>query len=47
MRASLKLLILGALVAMAGCQTVQGFGRDVQTGGQAITGASQEVQSEL
>jgi predicted small secreted protein len=47
MRALLNLLVAGAFLAVAGCETVQGLGRDVQTGGEAITGTSQEVQSEM
>lgn len=47
MRAILNLMMIGAFLAIAGCETVQGVGRDVQSGGQAITGTSQEVQAEL
>lgn len=37
----ISLLILGA------CETVEGVGRDVQAGGQAIQDASNDVQSDL
>lgn len=47
MRAILNLLVVGSFLALAGCETVQGFGRDVQTGGEAITDTSQEVQSDM
>jgi predicted small secreted protein len=47
MRAILNLMIVGAFLAVAGCETVQGVGRDVQTGGEAITGTSQDVQEEM
>lgn len=42
-----RLLVVGLLAALAACNTVEGFGRDVQTGGQAITGTAQDVQEQI
>lgn len=42
----LPLMIL-ALLALAACETVQGVGRDVQTGGEIVEDAADEVQDEL
>ncbi|MEL6647489.1 MAG: entericidin A/B family lipoprotein [Pseudomonadota bacterium] len=36
-----------SIFALAACETVDGFGEDVQSGGEAISDASQDVQSEL
>jgi entericidin B len=36
-----------AVLLLAGCETIQGAGRDVQSAGQTITGTSQEVQQEM
>ena len=35
------------MLALAGCETVGGFGQDVEQGGEAITDLSNEVQGEL
>ena len=40
-------LILLLSLALAGCETVGGFGQDVEAGGEAITDLSNEVQSDL
>lgn len=40
------LLILLTLM-LAGCETVGGFGQDVETGGEAITDLSNEVEDDL
>jgi predicted small secreted protein len=39
-----KLLIVGALLAMTGCNTTQGLGKDLQEVGGVITGTAQGVQ---
>ncbi len=40
------LVILGVLTAaLAGCNTVEGAGKDIQSGGQAIEKAAKDVQS--
>ena len=39
-------LIAGSL-ALTACETVQGFGQDVQTGGEAVEDTSEEVQREM
>ncbi|NND18427.1 MAG: entericidin A/B family lipoprotein [Silicimonas sp.] len=43
----LRMIIVSAAFALAACETVDGFGQDVSTGGQAIQNASQEVQEDL
>jgi predicted small secreted protein len=47
MRISIILLSLTALVAVAGCETIQGAGRDLSTVGEAVTAESQAVQDEM
>ncbi|WP_299613540.1 entericidin A/B family lipoprotein [uncultured Tateyamaria sp.] len=39
-----RVLIMTALLGLAACETTEGFGRDVQTLGNAIEDESQEVQ---
>lgn len=41
------ILTLTALVALAACETVEGFGQDVQSAGGAIQQSSNEVQRDL
>jgi predicted small secreted protein len=41
------LLALTALATLAACNTVQGVGKDVSSAGQAVTGASKEVQKKV
>lgn len=38
------LAALVVLLALAACNTVEGFGRDVQTAGSAVTEEAQEAQ---
>jgi predicted small secreted protein len=40
-----KLLAVGALLALAGCNTVEGLGRDLQTIGGVMTGTATGVQN--
>lgn len=46
-RNGLAALLLLGLTALGGCNTVQGMGRDIEAGGEAISDTSEEVQSEL
>ncbi len=39
-----KLIIAGVLLGLAGCNTVQGFGKDLQTVGGVLTGTAEGVQ---
>ena len=39
--------VLFAVVALAGCETIQGAGQDISTAGDAITRESRDVQSEF
>jgi entericidin B len=41
------LALLGAVLMLAGCETIKGAGRDVQTAGQVITGTAQEVERQF
>lgn len=43
----LPLILLGLLASLAACNTVQGVGRDVQSGGQAISTVAQDVQEQI
>ncbi len=36
-----------AFLGLAACETVEGFGQDVEAGGEAIQDASNEVQEDL
>ncbi len=38
-------IILGLLGALAACNTVQGVGKDIEKGGQAIEKGAKKVQS--
>jgi predicted small secreted protein len=40
-----RLLMTGALLVLAGCNTVEGLGRDLQNIGGAITGTAAGVQN--
>jgi predicted small secreted protein len=39
-------ILVGAF-ALSACETMQGFGRDVQTGGEAVEDSSEDVQREM
>jgi entericidin B len=41
------LFALLAVAALAACNTVEGIGRDVQSGGRAITNTADEVQKKI
>jgi predicted small secreted protein len=36
-----------AVLLLAGCETIEGAGRDVQAAGEAVTGTAQEAQQEM
>ena len=46
-----KFLILFSLIAfttaLSGCNTVQGFGQDVQSGGKALSSSAKKVKQSL
>ena len=42
-----KIAFAMSLLLLAACETAEGFGRDVQSGGQAIEDVSNDVQDEL
>ena len=41
------IIALVAVLAASACETVKGAGRDIATGGQAVSTAAVEVQSDL
>jgi entericidin B len=41
------LLLLSMVVAVAGCNTVQGAGKDIQKGGEAVQDAAQSVKKKM
>ncbi len=43
----LRLLAVLAFASLAACETVEGFGRDVEAGGEAITDTAQDVQEQI
>ncbi|MGX0978250.1 entericidin B [Roseovarius sp. MBR-51] len=43
-RSRLSLISLLFMGVLAACETVEGAGRDIEDAGQAVTGASQDVQ---
>ena len=43
----MRLLALLTVLALGACETVEGFGRDVQSGGDAIEDYSNEVQDDI
>jgi predicted small secreted protein len=47
MKTAAALLALAAFATLAACNTVQGVGKDVSSAGQAVTGASKEVQKKV
>ena len=46
-RFSLISITLAALVALSACETVEGAGRDLQMGGQAVSEVASETQAEM
>lgn len=47
MKRSLRLLPLLALIAVTACNTMAGAGKDIQSGGQALTGEAQKTQRQM
>ncbi|MCB1388981.1 MAG: entericidin A/B family lipoprotein [Rhodobacteraceae bacterium] len=47
MKPLLLVLILTAIAALSGCETVEGAGRDIQAAGHAVSSTARQVQSEL
>lgn len=47
MRLIHSLILTGLLAVLAACNTVGGMGEDIQSGGQAITGTAEEVESDM
>ena len=46
----MKKLIIASLTAMfvlTGCNTFKGFGQDVSSAGEAVTGGAQDVQDKI
>lgn len=45
--ALLRLAVLPVLLALAGCNTIGGFGEDMQAGGRAVEGTAQDVEDDM
>ncbi|MGM0584916.1 MAG: entericidin A/B family lipoprotein [Pseudomonadota bacterium] len=45
--ALLKLAAVAILLAVAGCNTISGFGEDVQSGGRAVEDTADDVQDDM
>lgn len=43
----LTAVLAAACFALAGCNTIAGFGDDVKAGGEKITGTSEKVQDKM
>ncbi|MEL6467830.1 MAG: entericidin A/B family lipoprotein [Pseudomonadota bacterium] len=43
----LYLFALLSILALAACETAEGFGQDVQAGGEAISDVANDVQDDL
>lgn len=43
----LALIACAAVVFLAGCNTVKGAGQDISRGGQAVSGAANDVQRQM
>ncbi len=41
------LMLLGAAVALAGCNTIAGAGRDIERGGEKMQSEARETQQEM
>ena len=41
------LIVLGASVALTGCNTMAGMGRDIERGGQKMQEGSRDVQQDM
>lgn len=44
MRAIISFVTLGLFMALAGCNTMEGLGQDVEQGGDALSDQAQETQ---
>ncbi|MDU8944640.1 entericidin A/B family lipoprotein [Ovoidimarina sediminis] len=44
---TIRILALVAALGLSACATVEGIGKDVESGGEAIQDASNEVEREL
>ncbi|WP_118134749.1 entericidin A/B family lipoprotein [Oceanicella sp. SM1341] len=42
-----RIALLGFFLGLAACNTVQGMGEDIQSGGSAIEESSEKVQSDM
>lgn len=47
MKRLLLLLLLPALLGLAGCNTIAGAGQDIETGGKSISDTAKDVQRDL
>jgi predicted small secreted protein len=47
MKRMIALLLAASYVMLAGCNTVQGAGKDIERGGEKIQGEAHEVQRKM
>ena len=47
MRTSIILMSLAALLAVVGCETIEGAGRDLSTSGEAVSAEAESVQEDM
>ncbi len=43
----IQAMTLAALLGLAACNTVEGFGQDVQSGGEAVTDTAQDAERSM
>ncbi len=41
------LIMLGMFGVMAGCNTIEGFGKDVERGGEKVQGTAKDVKKDM
>lgn len=46
-RIAALLMLLGMLVAAAGCNTIEGMGKDIERGGEATQDTAKDVQRRM
>ncbi len=47
MKTLLSLVLLIAITGISGCGTIEGAGKDIQSGGSAVSGAARSVKEDM
>ncbi len=47
MKKLVALILLVAIGGLAGCNTIEGAGKDMQSGGEAVSDAARDVKKEM